>query len=73
MLIISWVELWERYYTGNTLNYRRDGVFLATSVTIIHGTVPLDSMAKLSFAYKEGGDLLSGDINLFHPFRQLKM
>jgi len=73
MLIISWVELWARSYTSNTLNYRRDGVFLATSVTIIHGTIPLDSMAKLSFAYKEGGNLLSGDTILFHPFRQLKI
>lgn len=73
MLIISWVELWERYYTHHTLNYRRDGVFLAASVTIIHGTIPLDSMAKLSFAYKEGGDLLSGDAILFHPLRQLKV
>lgn len=56
-------------YTGNTLNYRRDGVFLATSVIVVHGTVPLDSMAKLSLAYKEGGNLLSGDTILFHPFR----
>lgn len=43
------------------------------SITIIHGSVPLANMAKLSFAYMEGGDLLSGDIILFHAFRQLKM
>ncbi|PKU27345.1 hypothetical protein llap_22351 [Limosa lapponica baueri] len=56
--MMNTLQLWERYYTGSALNYRRDGVFLATPVTIIHGTVPLDSIAKLSFAYKEGGDLL---------------
>lgn len=72
MLIISWIELWEGYYGCNALSYRRDGVFLAVSVTI-HGSVPLANMAKLSFTYKEGGDLLLGDIILFCPFRQLKM
>lgn len=73
MLIISWIELWEGYYGCNTLSYRKDGVFLAVSVTIIHGRVPLANMAKVSFAYKEGGDLLSGDIIFSHPFRQLKI
>lgn len=73
MLIISWIGLWEGYYGCSALSYRKDGVFLAMSITIIHGSVPLANLAKLSFAYMEGGDLLSGDIILFHAFRQLKM
>lgn len=72
--MISWLKLWERYYTGRTWNYRRDSIFLATLVTIIHGTVPPDSVAERALLCVYLGDgLLSGDAILLHQFNKLKM